>query len=132
MGMSTDSHELTEHLAQIESRLEVLEGCLREQDAHGMDAAAQALHQALAAAVAACQMATHQGHPPLSIELKHRIALAQTRVNGLQLSVHRASASLQRTLGVLLAETETPDAAAYAALGKPKSLANTLGKAYGA
>jgi hypothetical protein len=132
MGTLHQPHDLSAHLAHIESRLEVLEHCLREQDAPGMDAAAQALHEALATAVAACQLASHQGRAPLSAELKQRIALAQTRVNGLQLSVHRAASSLQRTLGVLLAETETPDAAAYAALGKPKSLASTLGKAYGA
>lgn len=132
MGTLNNSHDLSAHLAHIESRLEVLEHCLREQDAHGMDAAAQALHEALATAVAACQLASHQGHAPLSLELKQRIALAQTRVSGLQLSVHRASSSLQRTLGVLLAESDAPEVAAYAALGKPKSLAHTLGKAYGA
>lgn len=130
--MSPDTHDLPTCLARIESRLDVLEQCLRAQDAHGMDAAAQALHEALALSVSACQWATYQGHPPLATDLKQRIALAQTRVNGLQLSVHRASASLQRTLGVLLADTDTPEAAAYAALGHPKSLANTLGKAYGA
>jgi hypothetical protein len=130
MSSLAEMHDLTQHVSEIETRLHELDESLRLHDAPGMEAASLALHQVLAEAMAAFRHAQQMGHAPLSNDLKQRLMLAQTRVSGVQAAVHRASATLQRTLGVLLAQPDEPQAAAYAALGAKKSVAASL-KAYG-
>lgn len=131
MPTLTDMQDLPSHVSDIEARLHDLDEALRLHDAPGMEQAAQALHQSLAEAMAAFRHAQQAGAEPLSADLKQRLMLAQTRVTGLQAAVSRASATLQRTLGVLLVQPEDEQASAYAALGQNKPLATALNKAYG-
>jgi hypothetical protein len=131
MPSLADMQDLTQHVSDIEGRLQDLDEALRAHDAPGMEAASLALHQVLADAMAAFRHAQQMGQNPLPIDLKQRLMLAQTRVSGVQAAVHRASASLQRTLGVLMAHPGETEGAAYAALGANKSVASSL-KAYGA
>jgi len=123
--------DLPSHVSDIEARLHDLDEALRSHDAPGMEQASQALHHTLAQAMAAFRHAQQTGGEPLSADLKHRLILAQTRVTGLQMAVSRASASLQRTLGVLLVHPEEAQASAYAALGQNKPVGVSLNKAYG-
>lgn len=109
--------DLSSHVHDIEERLRDLDEKLRSQDSLGMEAASAALHKVLADALVAFRHAQQEGQEPLSPELRHRLMLAQTRVTGLQQSVHHAASTLQRTLGVLLV-SDAPDASAtYSSLG---------------
>lgn len=132
MPTLTDMQDLPRHVNDIEARLHDLDEALRSHDAPGMERASQALHQSLAEAMAAFRHAHQTGGDPLSADLKQRLVLAQTRVTGLQVAVSRASATLQRTLGVLLVQPDEAQASAYAALGQNKPMAVSLQKAYGA
>lgn len=129
MPSLAEMQDLTQHVSDIEGRLHDLDEALRTHDALGMESASLALHKVLADAMAAFRHAQQMGVNPLSHELKQRLMLAQTRVTGVQAAVHRASASLQRTLGVLLEQPGDTESAAYAALGANKSAASSL-KAY--
>ncbi len=115
------------HVQAIEARLDALETALRGSDTRAMDEACGSLQRELAEAMAAFHHASSVGVTPLSPELLKRLILAQSRVSALQPLVHRAVASIDRTLGVLL---NTPDDdATYMALGA-KVATNRLGSAY--
>jgi hypothetical protein len=103
------------HVQAIETRLDALETALRGSDTRAMDDACGALQRELAEAMAAFHHATSVGIKPLSPELLQRLILAQARVTALQPVVHRAVASIDRTLGVLLSTPD--DDATYMALG---------------
>lgn len=92
------------HALALEGRLQALDEALRAQDAAALDAASQALHKCLAEALAAFHQAKRSGGQPLSPLMRQKLMLAQTRVSGLQLTVHRAAASMSRTLSVLFPE----------------------------
>jgi hypothetical protein len=113
-----DQQDLTLHVQGIEAHLIDLDAHLRTQNLLAIEEASASLHKALADALVAFRHAQQQGQVPLSAELRGRLMLAQARVTGLQQSVHRASASLQRTLGVLLVQ-EGPGAAAPATYSAP-------------
>lgn len=132
MPTLSEMHDLGRHVGDIEACLHDLDEALRTHDAPGMEKASQALHQTLAAAMAAFRHAQHLGNEPISGELRQRLTLAQTRVSALQSAVHRASTSLQRTLGVLLPQKAQAEGEAYASLGQRRPVLSALGKAYGA
>jgi hypothetical protein len=115
------------HVQAIETRLDALETALQGSDTRAMDEACGALQRELAEAMAAFHHATSMGIKPLSPELLRRLILAQARVTALQPVVHRAVASIDRTLGVLLITPE--DDETYMALGA-KASANRLASAY--
>ena len=98
----SEMQDLSSHVLDIETCLAALDEQLRSQDTAGIEAASAALHKVLADALVAVRHARQIGQEPLPPALRHRLALAQARVSGLQQSVHRASGSLQRTLDVLL------------------------------
>jgi hypothetical protein len=104
------------HVQAIETRLDALELALRGSDARAMEEACGHLQRELAEAMAAFHHATAMGHNPLTPELLKRLVLAQARVTALQPVVHRAAASIDRTLGVLLSGP-SDDQSTYMALG---------------
>lgn len=104
------------HAQALEGRLQALDEALRSQDAAQLEAASQALHKCLADALAAFHQAKKTGLQPLSPLLRQKLMLAQTRVTGLQAMVHRANASLSRTLNVLFPDDEAGQGATYGAL----------------
>jgi hypothetical protein len=103
------------HALALEGHLQALDEALRSQDPARLETASQALHRCLADALAAFHQAKKSGLQPLSPLMRQKLMLAQTRVTGLQTTVHRASASLSRTLSVLFPE-DAGQAATYGAL----------------
>lgn len=118
------------HVRAIEERLQALDDALRGADARAMDHACGALQKALAEATAAFHHAASKGQAPLNPDLVARIKLAQARVTALQPVVHRAMASIDRTLSVLLTTDPKEDQATYAALGSTVGAARGLAAAY--
>ncbi|RZI84917.1 MAG: hypothetical protein EOP38_06930 [Rubrivivax sp.] len=106
--------DLSPHVAAIEQQLEVLDAALLSQDAGAVDACTQALHRALADALAAFR---HAGPDALTPQLRQQLLLAQARVTGQQATVRRAASSIERTLSVLLPQEAS---STYSALA-PKS-----------
>lgn len=92
------------HAEALEGRLQALDEALRAQDPAGLESASQALHKCLADALVAFHQAKKAGAQPLSPAMRQKLMLAQTRVTGLQATVHRAGASMSRTLNVLFPE----------------------------
>lgn len=95
--------DLTPHVAAIEAQLGVLDAALVSQDPGAVDACTQALHKALADALAAFR---HAGPDSLTPQLRQQLLLAQARVTGQQSTVRKAAASIERTLSVLLPQEE--------------------------
>ncbi|MFY9478909.1 MAG: hypothetical protein WAQ08_14785 [Aquabacterium sp.] len=104
------------HAQALEGHLQALDEALRSQDAARLETASQALHKCLADALATFHQAKKTGLQPLSPLMRQKLMLAQTRVTGLQSTVHRANASLSRTLSVLFPEEEAGQGATYGAL----------------
>ena len=103
------------HAEALESRLQALDEALRAGNPVELESASQALHKCLADALAAFHQAKKTGAQPLSPLLRQKLVLAQTRVSGLQATVHRAGSSMSRTLSVLFPE-EQGQGATYGAL----------------
>lgn len=103
------------HAQALEERLQALDEALRAQDPAGLEAASQNLHRCLADALAAFHQTKKTGLQPLSPLMRQKLMLAQTRVTGLQATVHRAGSSMSRTLSVLFPE-EAGQVATYGAL----------------
>ncbi|HIV72799.1 MAG TPA: hypothetical protein H9903_17815 [Candidatus Aquabacterium excrementipullorum] len=108
------------HAQALEGRLQALDEALRAQNPAELEAASQALHKCLADALAAFHQAKKTGLQPLSPLMRQKLVLAQTRVSGLQATVHRAGSSMSRTLSVLFPE-EPGQGATYGALQPPAS-----------
>lgn len=104
------------HAQALEGHLQALDEALRAQDAARLETASQALHKCLADALAAFHQAKKTGLQPLSPLMRQKLILAQARVTGLQTTVHRANASLSRTLSVLFPEEEAGQGVTYGAL----------------
>ena len=130
--MSKTAHQmqdLSRHVLDIEDRLQRLDEALRGDQPLAIDAASQSLHKALADAVVAVRHARQAGQQaPLPEELRRKLMLAQSRVAALQTSVHRAGASIERTLGILMPPAD--GAGTYGALGAKPSSAAALNAAY--
>lgn len=120
--------ELPRHVQGIEEALQRLDDSLRGHDPLAIDTAAQALHKVLADAVVVCRHAQQAGQEALPIDLRRRLVLAQSRVGALQGAVHRAGASIERTLGILMPPSEGP--ATYGGLGPRPGSAAALSAAY--
>ncbi|MFT3856282.1 MAG: hypothetical protein QM742_01795 [Aquabacterium sp.] len=93
---------MSAHVADIESHLHALEQAFASGDSVSIEAQVQQLQRSLADSLVAFRQAEHAGIDPLSPELRSRLKLAQARVQAQQVAVHRAAASIDRTLGVLL------------------------------
>lgn len=106
-------------LEQIELRLRGLSDALRGTDAAALDEAAIALRKALGQAIGDLRPAvTDSG---ISATLRNRILLAEAEVTAQREALARATAALERAIGLLLPNT----AAAYEASGsgqRPPSL----------
>lgn len=108
MAQAIDAaHALSERVQAIEHQLQGLDDALRVGDSAQLESASLALHRALADALASVRHAQQSGQEPLPQALRHRLLLAQTRVAGLQQTLHVASASIERTLAVLLPRDES-------------------------
>ena len=88
-------------LVAVEEQLGALGEALRDRDAAGVDSHAAALQRALSSAVHHFSHAARQpsGVPPA---LRQRLALASAQVAAQRESLARASASLDRAIGVLM------------------------------
>jgi hypothetical protein len=123
--------DLSRHVQDIEDRLQRLDEALRGDQPLAIDAASQTLHKALADAVVAVRHARQGGHQaPLPDALRRKLMLAQSRVAALQTSVHRAGASIERTLGILMPPADGAGTGTYGALGAKPSTAAALNAAY--
>ncbi len=95
------SGSMVAHVADIEAHLHVLESAFASGDSAAIEQQALRLQRSLADSLVAFRKAEHEGIEPLTPELRARLQLAQARIQSHQLAVHRASASIDRTLGVL-------------------------------
>jgi argininosuccinate lyase len=108
MAQAIDAlQDLTAHVQAIEAQLHDLDTALRERDTAHLESASGSLHHALANALVSFRRAHQLGAEPLPQALRHRLTLAQTRVAGLQQTLHAASSSIERTLSVLLPRDES-------------------------
>ena len=99
---------LDEAISQIEAHVAALGAALRERDAGALEAATQTLQRALAASVQRFATAARSaGGVPLP--LRRRLVVINGQVNAQREQLARASAALQRALGVLAAGA-TPQA----------------------
>jgi hypothetical protein len=87
-------------LRAVEEQLVALGTALHAQDAAAVDAAAEQLHVALAAAVEHFTRAARHGAVPAP--LRHRLALAGGQVAAQREALARATASLDRAIDVLI------------------------------
>ncbi len=97
---------LDDHVHLIEAQLDALERALASSDLQGIDQGSQALQQLLSDAVAQVRRARQQGSQALDEPLRQRLLLAQTRVQQQWAQAHRASASVERVLKILLPQEE--------------------------
>ena len=102
--------DLSAAVSAIELGLQALDAAFSAHDPGAIEASSQALHKALADAVVVLRHASRDGKSPMTPELRQRLLLAQARVMGQQQTVHRAAGSIERTLSVLLPQTESPSA----------------------
>jgi hypothetical protein len=98
--------ELEPSVMRLELRLSELASTLCRRDAGAIEAAASALHKALAAAIDDFRKAAMQGGVPP--QLRQRLVSASGQVAAQREALARATASLDRAIDVLL-----PDAARH-------------------
>jgi hypothetical protein len=103
------------HVADIEARLSELDKAFATGDGEIIAQQSQQLQRSLAESLVAFRKAEHAGLLPLTAALRSRLKLAQTRVLAQQAAVHRANASIDRTLKVLF---PTEDNGTYGNLGQ--------------
>ena len=96
-----------DHVTRIEQQLDALERALASSDLPAIEQCSAALQQGLSEAVAAVRLAQQQGLVGLSEPLRARLSLAQTRVQQQWAQAHRASASVDRVLKILLPQDES-------------------------
>ncbi len=104
------------HVADIESRLAELDKAFASGDGEVIAQQSQQLQRSLADSLVAFRQAEQAGLAPLSPDLRQRLKLAQSRVLVAQAAVHRASASIDRTLNVLFAREDEHNT--YGSLGQ--------------
>lgn len=109
-GASVDASlndAMATQVAGIESCLRALDEAFASGDGATIEQQVQGLQRCLADSLVVFRRAEHAGLTPLSSELRARLTLAQSRVQAQQVAVHRAAASIDRTLGVLLPRDQT-------------------------
>lgn len=102
-------------VAAIEQRLSELDKAFATGDGEVIAQQTQCLQHSLAESIVVFRRAEQAGLAPLSDALRSRLKLAQTRVLAQQAAVHRAHASIDRTLNVLLPREES---STYGKLGQ--------------
>lgn len=117
---------LADHVAAIELRLAELDKAFATGDGEVIAQQSQSLQRSLAESIVVFRRAEHAGLAPLNDALRSRLKLAQTRVQAQQAAVHRAHASIDRTLKVLLPQEES---STYGQLGQSPA-AKALNNAY--
>lgn len=125
-GVNGVQPDLSTRVADIEACLSDLDLALASGDAPRIEAQSGRLQRTLADALDAFRQAMQSGREPLTPALRRRLSQAQTRTQALQGGVHQASASVDRTLGMLFPQDEQ---ATYGALGHSPA-ARALNKAY--
>ena len=115
---------LEQPLKAVEDQLVALGLALHRQDVQGVDAAAAALHQALAAAMDHFGRAARSGGVPAP--LRHRLARAGGQVAAQREALARATASLDRAIDVLMPRLATPGSL-YSAAGANERAARGSG-----
>jgi hypothetical protein len=116
------SEQMGAHVAAIEARLSELDKAFALGDAETIAQQSQELQRDLTQSLVAFRQAEHAGLPPLSDALRSCLKLAQTRLLAQQAAVHRANASIDRTLKVLFPSEES---STYGSLG-PSPIAKAL------
>jgi hypothetical protein len=107
--------DLESALGAVELRLSDLGEALKQHDAAATEAAATALHRALATAVDfSTQAARNGGMPPA---LRRRLAMAGGQVAALREAIARATTSLDRSIEILLPEAAAKQSPVYGAQG---------------
>ena len=107
MATSPDERRVTQHVAELEHPLQVVEErlaalgvALQRQDVEALDHVAAELHEALAAAVDRFGRAARSGGvPPV---LRQRLVAAGGQVAAQREALARATASLDRAIDVLI------------------------------
>lgn len=89
------------HVADIEAQLHALDEAFASGESAIIEQQVALLQRSLADSLVSFRKAEHAGIDPISPELRARLTLAQSRVQAQQVAVHRAVASIDRTLGVL-------------------------------
>jgi hypothetical protein len=116
------THALDDALTLIETRVAALGAALRERDAAALEVATQTLQRTLAASIQRFAAAARAaGGVPLP--LRRRIAMINTQVNVHREQLARASAALERALGVLSAGAQP--AATYRQAGQADRAASS-------
>jgi hypothetical protein len=119
-----DGAQLEPAIAAIESRLAALSDALRGRDAPAIEQHAQELQLALAGAIQHCTRAARQpGGVPVA--LRRRLEAASGQVAVQRDSLVRATAALDRALGVLMPAPEPSPG--YAPHGAPLRAARAGG-----
>jgi len=95
------------HVADVEDQLSALEAAFASGEAQAIEQQSLQLQRSLADSLAAFRSAEHKGAHPLTADLLRRLKLAQARIQAHQVTVHRAAASIERTLGVLFPREES-------------------------
>ncbi|MBI5924411.1 MAG: hypothetical protein HY836_02320 [Aquabacterium sp.] len=109
------SAEMGAHVAGIEARLSELDKAFATGDGDAIAQQSQQLQRTLAESLVAFRKAEQAGLQPLDGELRSRLKLAQARLLAQQAAVHRANASIDRTLKVLF---PTEESSTYGNLGQ--------------
>lgn len=102
-------------VADVEDHLTSLEAAFASGDAHAIEQQSLALQRSLADSLAAFRKAEDSGVHPLQADLFRRLKLAQARIQAQQVAVHRATASIDRTLNILFPREEN---STYGSLGQ--------------
>ncbi len=106
-GREDVSAEMDAHVADIEACLSALDKAFATSDGDLITAQSQQLQRTLAESLVAFRKAEHAGLHPLDEALRLRLKLAQSRLLAQQAAVHRANATIDRTLKVLFPSEES-------------------------
>lgn len=109
--------DLESALTAVEARLADLTEALKNHDADATEAASTKLHRALALAVDHSTRAARNGGMPPA--LRRRLAIAGGKVAALREAIARATASLDKSIEILLPETAAKQSPVYGAQGNP-------------
>lgn len=90
---------LAQRVLLLEQQLDVLDAAFAGGEPPAIEAASEALHQAL---MEAARVAGQPGQGPLAPELRERLGRARARAASQLAPVHRAALTFERTLQVLL------------------------------
>lgn len=90
----------------IEGQLDALERALASADLEAIGQTSQGLQQSLSDAVTEFRHARQQGRQAFDEPLRQRLMLAQSRVQQQWAQAHKASASAERVLRILLPQED--------------------------